>query len=240
MTKAYDNSILAQNINVSGVNTNVSGVLQVNNIDVSVSGHTHIASDLTSGTLPDARLSSAVATYPAIARVENQAPSVLDIYPRGQGNNPNATPAANQIYVTMFTPSITITVSSIAMACGTTVGSGLTLARMGLYTFDETTLTLVARTASDTTMFAAANTLYQRNFSTVGDYPASYTLNAGSRYGVAVVAVGTTTPSYNARTVGVGIASQTPRMNAVLSGSDLPTSATTFSTAQGHIWARLA
>jgi hypothetical protein len=36
MTKAYDNSILAQNINVSGVNTNVSGVLQVNNIDVSL------------------------------------------------------------------------------------------------------------------------------------------------------------------------------------------------------------
>jgi len=27
MTKAYDNSILAQNINVSGVNTNVSGPL---------------------------------------------------------------------------------------------------------------------------------------------------------------------------------------------------------------------
>ena len=36
MTKAYDNSILAQNINVSGVNTNVSGVLQINNIDVSL------------------------------------------------------------------------------------------------------------------------------------------------------------------------------------------------------------
>jgi hypothetical protein len=36
MTKAYDNSILARNINVSGVNTNVSGVLQVNNIDVSL------------------------------------------------------------------------------------------------------------------------------------------------------------------------------------------------------------
>jgi hypothetical protein len=36
MTKAYDNSILSRNINVSGVNTNVSGVLQVNNIDVSL------------------------------------------------------------------------------------------------------------------------------------------------------------------------------------------------------------
>jgi hypothetical protein len=183
---------------------------------------------------------SEVVNYAGLARAENQPPSVLDIFPRGQGSQPNATPLLNQVYVTMFTPSVTITVSSIAMACGTTVASGLTLARMGLYTFDETTLTLVARTASDTTMFAVANTLYQRNFSTVDGYPASYTLNAGSRYAVAVVATGTTTPSYNGRTVGVGIATQTPRMNAVLSGSDLPVSATVFSTAQGHVWARLA
>jgi len=36
MTKAYDNSLLARNISISGVNTNVNGVLQVNNIDVSL------------------------------------------------------------------------------------------------------------------------------------------------------------------------------------------------------------
>jgi hypothetical protein len=47
MTKAYDNSILARNINVSGVNTNVSGVLQVNGVNVSVSGHNHTSSDIT-------------------------------------------------------------------------------------------------------------------------------------------------------------------------------------------------
>jgi hypothetical protein len=58
MSLSYNNSVLAQTISVSGVNTNVSGVLQVNNIDVSVSGHTHTSSNITdfnssvSGLLP--------------------------------------------------------------------------------------------------------------------------------------------------------------------------------------------
>jgi hypothetical protein len=69
MTKAYNNSLLARNITVSGVNTSVSGVLsatsgnfidslQVNNINVSVSGHTHTSSNISdfdssvSGLLP--------------------------------------------------------------------------------------------------------------------------------------------------------------------------------------------
>lgn len=58
MTKAYDNSVLAQTISVSGSNTNVSGILQVNNIDVSISGHNHTSSNISdfnssvSGLLP--------------------------------------------------------------------------------------------------------------------------------------------------------------------------------------------
>jgi len=47
MSLSYNNSILAQTISVSGSNTNVSGVLQVNNINVSVSGHNHTSSDIT-------------------------------------------------------------------------------------------------------------------------------------------------------------------------------------------------
>jgi hypothetical protein len=58
MTKAYNNSLLARNISISGVNTNISGVLQLNDINVSVSGHTHTSSNITdfnttvSGLLP--------------------------------------------------------------------------------------------------------------------------------------------------------------------------------------------
>jgi hypothetical protein len=57
MSLSYNNSILAQTISVSGVNTNVSGVLQINNIDVSVSGHTHSGNDIISGTINNDRLS---------------------------------------------------------------------------------------------------------------------------------------------------------------------------------------
>jgi hypothetical protein len=46
MSLSYNNSILAQNISVSGSNTNVSGVLQVNNVNVSINGHTHTASQI--------------------------------------------------------------------------------------------------------------------------------------------------------------------------------------------------
>ena len=58
MTKAYDNSLLARNISISGVNTSVSGLLsvtsgnfinslQLNGTGVSISGHSHIIGDVT-------------------------------------------------------------------------------------------------------------------------------------------------------------------------------------------------
>jgi hypothetical protein len=58
MTKAYDNSILAQTITVSGNNTSITGVLtsssgnfinslNLNNVPVSISGHTHTSSNIT-------------------------------------------------------------------------------------------------------------------------------------------------------------------------------------------------
>jgi hypothetical protein len=69
MTKAYDNSLLARNISISGTNTSVSGLLsatsgnfldslKLNGTNVSVSGHTHTSSNITdfnssvSGLLP--------------------------------------------------------------------------------------------------------------------------------------------------------------------------------------------
>jgi hypothetical protein len=69
MTKAYNNSLLARNISISGTNTSVSGLLsvtsgnfidslQVNSVNVSLSGHTHTSSNITdfnssvSGLLP--------------------------------------------------------------------------------------------------------------------------------------------------------------------------------------------
>jgi hypothetical protein len=197
------------------------------------------ASDLTSGTLPDARLSSAIATYATLAATDNQPASGLDVYPRGEATSGASAGNLGQIFWIFFTPSVSLTVSSITYCSGTTAGSGLTLARMGLYLFDETTVTLVARTASDTTLFTSTNTAYTRSFATAGGYPATYALTAGTRYGVAVIAVGTTAPNFAGRTIVGAVGGQTPRMAASLSSqTDLITSGT-VNTAQANLYARL-
>jgi hypothetical protein len=67
-----------------------------------------------------------------------------------------------------------------------------TLVRFGIYTRSGTTFTLVARTASDTSIFAAANTKYTRALDTTGGYPATYSMTAGSEYWVSVIQVAAT------------------------------------------------
>jgi hypothetical protein len=69
MPLPYNNSILAQTITVSGNNTSITGVLtsssgnfinslRLNNVDVSLSGHTHSTNDITSGIMSPSRLGS--------------------------------------------------------------------------------------------------------------------------------------------------------------------------------------
>lgn len=185
------------------------------------------ASYLTTGTLPDARHSSNIPTWTSLNKFLNFPTTGIDIYPRGELTNTSTAQTSGQPFYAFFTPSTTVTVSAITMGTASTAGSGLTLARMGLYTFDETTATLVARTASDTTLFTAAATTYTRNFDTTGGYPSSYTLTAGTRYGVAVFSAGTTLPAYVMKNVNNGVGNLTPRMAAVsTSATDLPTSIT--------------
>ena len=208
----------------------------------SAASATTSASDLTSGTLADARLSSAIATYAAMATAANQGSSAVDVFPRGEAGVLAVPVVSGTLWITFFTPTITTTVSSITMATGnTTAASGLTLARMGLYTFDGSTAALVARCASDTSLFAATATSYQRSFSTVGSFPSSYELVAGTRYGVAVLCTGTTMPNIAARAVGIGVSALSPRMSGSLnSQTDLPTSATISSSQQTQPFARLS
>jgi hypothetical protein len=264
MTKAYDNSILARNINVSGVNTNVSGVLQLNNIDVSlirsytevsnfpasgVSNTYYLASDssriyqwtgsqyvemgpsldtisasnITFGTLSDSRLSSNVPLLENLSAWVNQASTAIDTLPRNIQNTA-ITLTSGSMILTFFTPLVTRTITQITASSGATVGSGLTLVRFGLYTFNETNATLVAAVASDTSLFTAANTVYTRSLSTGGGLPSSYTLNAGSRYGFALLATGTTMPTIiGLSSSGFNLATITPRVNGqVTSQTNLP------------------
>ena len=186
------------------------------------------AADL-SGTLDDARLSSAVALHAQLNTTLGQASGVIDTIPRVTASGA-VTASAGQALLSFFKPTATVTVSQITMAtAGGAVAAGLTLARMGIYTYTEGgTATLVARTASDTTLFAATNTAYTRSLDTTGGYPDTYTLNAGTRYGVGYICVGTTQPQLVGRAIFAGVGGLSPRLSTGTSTglSDLPTSFT--------------
>ena len=136
-------------------------------------------------------------------------------------------------YITFsfFTPLETMTISQITMGNSSIPAASCTAARMGLYTFDGTTATLVARTANDTTLFNSLYTSYTRSLSTTGGYPASYTLTAGTRYAFASIVVAATLPTmYNAplgdNNAGV-IGALSPRISGVRTGqTDLLVSTT--------------
>jgi hypothetical protein len=194
------------------------------------------ASDLSAGTLSDARLSNSIVSAMGMSG------SVVDVLPRLHCANTYQGLTSGIIFWTFFTPQKTITVDRITMATGSTASASLTLARMGLYTFDETTATLVARTASDTTLFNATASAFTKIFDTAGGYPASYQLVAGTRYGVAVICTGSTMPTMVCDVVNTAIGALTPRIFGYrTSQSDLLTTNTSFSIASSNpIWARLS
>jgi hypothetical protein len=99
-------------------------------------------------------------------------------------------------YLTALTPNSNVTASGITVY-STTAGSGLTLVRLGLYTFDGTTHTLVAQTADVKASFNANNAAVTAAFSTVGGFPATYDLVAGTLYYVGILQTGTTPASIN-------------------------------------------
>ena len=171
----------------------------------------------------------------------NQSATVVDVFPRI--GNFTGTPSSGSTYFTFFTPRTTTSVSSITIASASTQTTGQSLVRFGLYTVDGSgNATLVARTASDTTIFSAVNTVYTRAFNTTGGYPANYTLTAGTRYalGVVIVAatVGTVYTAFNS--IPAALSTLAPRMTGLVAATaDLPTSATSYSTSTVGIWGRL-
>jgi hypothetical protein len=208
--------------------------VEVGAIATSVSG-----GDITSGILPDERLSGNVATRESVGQYFNVPSTAIETFPRAEVRSNGVGIASGSMFICFFTANKTLTISQITTSCGS-AGSGLTLARMGLYTFDETTATLVARTASDTTLYATANTAYTRSLATAGGYPATYTLQAGTRYGVGVLCVGTTVPTMVGRGDLAWINALTPRIAGGAGGlSDLPTS-TGLAATINVIWARLS
>jgi len=101
------------------------------------------------------------------------------------------TPASGTIVHSRIIPHRDFTVTNIAFVSSSSA-SVPTLIRFGIYTRSGTTFTLVARTASDTTIFNATNTKFTRALNTTGGYPATYTMIAGTEYFLSVIQVAST------------------------------------------------
>jgi hypothetical protein len=173
---------------------------------------------------------------------EHNSATSLDIPSRTDINATTAL-STNITYFSFFTATEALTVSNISFSSGSTPASGVTLVRFGLYTFDGTTATLVARTNNDSSRFTVANTIYTGALDSTGSFPTSYNLVAGNRYAVAVVVVASTTPQLAAVSFGAAstaIMALSPRVVGFASAtSDLPATRDAFSGITHAYWSRL-
>lgn len=210
-------------------------------VEVGTSGGgiaTTSASALTEGTLPDARLSGNVTLNANLRWAMQATPTAIDWLPRGHGTIGLTGAASGSMMLAFFTAPYSITATTITFVNAGTITASLSLCRFALFTVSETitdsvtattpSITMVARTANDTTIGNVANTIYSRTFSETGGYPASYNLVAGSRYAVGLLIVGSTPGTWQAATVTVGSFMRLPPMvaGAVTGLSEIPTSAT--------------
>ncbi len=171
----------------------------------------------------------------------NQTTSIVDVYPRI--TNSSGVLSSGNAYFTFFSPMWTATINNLTVVSANTAASGAQTVRLGLYTFDGTTATLVARTDSDVTLLGTTNTVFTRAFSTTGGYPSTYTLQAGTRYAIAVLYVGTTAPTvYTAfANIPAALSSLGPRLSGyVASQTDLPSTSNSFTATAIAPWGRLS
>jgi hypothetical protein len=173
---------------------------------------------------------------------EHNSTTSLDIPTRTEVNASTAV-TTNITYFSFFTATEALTVSNISFCSGGSVASGVTLVRFGLYTFDGTTATLVARTNNDSSRFTVANSVYTGALDSTGGFPTSYNLVAGARYAVAVVVVASTAGALLATNFGsssTAVLALSPRVVGFANAtSDLPATRTAFSGITHAYWSRL-
>ena len=136
-----------------------------------------------------------------------------------------ATLTSGIVRLTYFTARKTETINSVRVGTYTTAaGATPTLCRIGIYSVDGSgNLTLVASTANDTALFAAASTTYTKALSS------AWSKVAGTRYAVGVLVVtGATAPTIQGQILSIADElAQAPRLCGGRSGqSDLPSSIT--------------
>ena len=144
-----------------------------------------------------------------------------------------------------FTPLVNKTISSILIVGGNPAAAAPTTIRFALYSVDANdSLTMVARTANQLSLFEFTNSYNTGTFVASDGYPATYNLVAGTRYAIGVIFVGSVPPgvylAYN--NPPVTLTSMAPRMTAAIGAqTDLPATVnyTTFSNTTIGLWARL-
>jgi len=226
---------------------NSSAVVQfpgANGTLIATSDTATVTNTMLAGSIAATKITNTAYTLANQKTDEYRLASTFDILPRTVVQA-SRTLTNGIVYTTLFTPTENFTMTNFQTYCttgGTDVG-GTIIRRMGLFTVVGTTLTLVARTASDATLWNTTNTLYTRALSTTGGYPSTYTLNAGTTYAFGVIAYNTG-GTFNIPTISAG-SSQTQLLQpyvmlGVGSQTDVPTSATAMSTISNlQVFARL-
>jgi len=110
--------------------------------------------------------------------------------------------SSGRLWVSYVTAAASGPIGRLMIASGDIAALSCTLARMGLFTVsDDGSLTLVARTANDTTIAAGTFTAYDKVFATAGGYPATYPITRGRRYALGFLQVAGTPASLQGMSV---------------------------------------
>lgn len=151
--------------------------------------------------------------------------------PRNAIASSSVTSGGSSLRLTYFTASKTENVSSVRVITGGTAAAATpTLCRIGIYAVgDNGDLTLIASTPNDTTLFAAASTVYTKALS------APFVKYKGLRYAVGILVVsGVATPSFQGNnSVPASEAAIAPRMVGYSAQTDLPATITEASLSAG-------
>jgi hypothetical protein len=164
-----------------------------------------------------------------------------DWYPRDRITG-TLTPTTGQLFLSYFTAYNAGPFTKLGWIVSA-AGSGLTLVRLGLYTVaGNGDLTLVARTANDTTLGTTGGEV-TRSLDTTGGFPASLSPVIGQRYAAANVSVGTPATVLGASLGNGTVGAIAPRINGLFAGqADLPTTIPSGSVAgtSSWIWGEIA
>lgn len=144
-----------------------------------------------------------------------------ELLPRLSVSGAQALNASGSLHLTYFTARKTEAINTVQMVTDATAASGVTLARMGIYSIDGGgNLTLVASTPNDTGLFGSSYSAVSKGLS------ASFNKVKGTRYAFGVLVVGSGMPDVSAILSPAAIDSSiAPRLNGLVAGqANLPAS----------------